>query len=342
MKKISKILLSFLLLFSALTLFANAQEEEVKAKEIKTKPLPEMIIDDKSSEVDEKTQSLLDKIGFGKFVDETSTKEIMSFFKTFQKYMEKGNLDKLKSLYADDFVNNDGFNKDTYFDLIALVSDLYDDAKYTMNVVSVTRNGDFAYALVEEEANAVTADQYKEINGTGIVRSSSKYLYHLSKIGGKWKICGLDTLAEQTSLLYGDAKFLNYDIKAPAMVKEGSKYPISFTVSQIPDDALLIASLTNDPIVYPQKNNKEVFRTFKKKNNTLERIVTANKDRYNEYATASLGITRAGIAKGDDINMIKIYMTGMAFVMTRVNVEPVLNHKVEKPEKKADNGKAEE
>lgn len=325
-----------------LTLYAAAQEEEKTDKEVKVKPQPEFIIDDKNSQIDEKTQSLLDKIGFGKFVDETSTKEIISFFKDFEKYMTKGNIDKLKTLYSDDFVNNDGFDKKTYFDLITLVSELYDNPTYSMEVVSVSRDGDFAYAIIDEKATAQTADRYKDINGTGIVKSNSRYLYYLTKISGKWKISALDTLTEKTSLCYGDAKYLDFDIKAPAKVKEGSKYSISFTVKELPDDALLIASLANDPIVYPQQNKNDVFRTFKKKNNTLERIVTANKEHYNEYATASLGVTKAGIAKGDDIDMVKIFMTGMAFVLSRVNVDHVLDHKVEHKEKKSDNGQTQE
>ncbi len=341
MMKINKILLLFFL-FLVLTLSVNAQEEQQEKKDIKVKPQPEFIIDDKNSQIDEKTKSLLEKIGFGKFVDETSTKEILSFFKTFEKTMQKGDLDKLKTFYSDDFINNDGFNKETYFKLITLVADLYDDAKYSTEMVSVSRNGDFACAIVNETATAQTSDQYKQINGTGIVRSDSRYIYYLTKLSGKWKISAIDTITEKTSLLYGDAKLLNYDIKAPAKVKEGSQYSISFTVSQIPDNSLLIASLTNDPIVYPQQNKPEVFRTFKNKETTLERIVTANKDHYNEYATASLGITKAGIAKGDDINMIKIYMTGMAFVMARVNVDPVIQHKIEQIEKKAEDGKVQE
>ncbi len=67
------------------------------------------VVNDEKSGIDEKTQSILDKIGFGKFVDSNSTKEIESFFKTFEKYTAKGDIEKLKTLYSDDFINNDGF-----------------------------------------------------------------------------------------------------------------------------------------------------------------------------------------------------------------------------------------
>jgi len=297
------------------------------------------VIDNDKSGIDEKTQTLLDKIGFGKFVDSNSTGEIVSFFKTFEKYNKKGDIEKLKSLFSDDFVNNDGFTKKTYFDLINLVDDMYEDAEYKMDVTSVTRNGDYAYAFVHEIASAKTTDQYNEKTGTGVVKSDSNYLYHLQKIGGKWKISAMDILNEVTSLVYGDAKGLEFEIKAPTKVVAGSKYAVGFEVKEMPKDAVLIASITNDPIVYPQVNREDVFRTFKK-SKSLERILTANTDNYNEYATVSLGITKAGIFKnGDDVNMVKIYMTGMAFIMSRVNVETVIDHKIEK-KPKAENGKA--
>ena len=297
------------------------------------------VVDDSKSGIDEKTQTILDKIGFGKFVDSNSTKEIESFFKTFEKYTAKGDIEKLKTLYSDDFINNDGFDKKTYFDLITLVSDMYEDAEYKMDITSVHRDGDYAYAYLNEVASAKTTDKYNENTGIGVVKSDSVYLFHLQKISGKWKIRALDVLSEQTSLVYGDARDLDFEIKAPTKVKQGTDYTIDFSINNMPNDAVLIASITNDPIIYPQVNREEVFRTLKK-NKNLERIVRANSDNYNEYATVSLGVTKAGVIKnGEEIDMVKIYMTGMAFVMSRVNVEQVINHKVEqKSDGKVKNG----
>lgn len=322
--KLNKIFLIPLCLM-LLSTFCFAQSSVAPAKD-KASPA---VVDDSKSGIDEKTQSILDKIGFGKFVDSNSTKEIEAFFKTFEKYTDKGDIDKLRTLYSDDFINNDGFDKKTYFDLITLVSDMYEDADYEMKITNVHRDGDYAYAYVNEIASAKTTEKYNENTGVGVVKSNSLYLFHLQKISGKWKIRALDTLSEQTSLVYGDAMDLEFEIKAPTKVKQGSDYAIDFEIKNMPKDAVLIASITNDPIVYPQVNREEVFRTLKK-NNNLERIVKANSDNYNEYATVSLGVTKAGIIKnGDEIDMVKIYMTGMAFVMSRVNVEQVINHKVE-------------
>ena len=53
--------------------------------------------------------------------------------------------------------------------------------------------------------------------------------------------------------------------------------------------------------------------------NILERFFTSNKDNVNEYAVASVGITRAENYTDDKI---RVYMGGLAFIMTRINVIP--------------------
>ena len=53
--------------------------------------------------------------------------------------------------------------------------------------------------------------------------------------------------------------------------------------------------------------------------NILERIFTSNTDNVNEYAVASIGITRA---ENYTDNQIRIYMGGLAFIMTRINIIP--------------------
>lgn len=54
----------------------------------------------------------------------------------------------------------------------------------------------------------------------------------------------------------------------------------------------------------------------------LERVFNANTDNINEYAVASVGITKS--EKIDD-ELMKVYMNGLAFIITRVNVVPKNN-----------------
>ena len=76
----------------------------------------------------------------------------------------------------------------------------------------------------------------------------------------------------------------------------------------------MVGSIVNEPIVYPQVQTKDVFRAIKSE--TLSRVLKANKDGNNEYATISIAITRAKVEPPSFV----IDMTGMAFIMKRVNV----------------------
>jgi hypothetical protein len=76
----------------------------------------------------------------------------------------------------------------------------------------------------------------------------------------------------------------------------------------------IVGSIVNEEIVFPQQSNKDVFRSIKY--DELARILTANKNNNNEYATASVALTRAQVEPAS----IVLNMTGIAFVMKRVNV----------------------
>ena len=58
------------------------------------------------------------------------------------------------------------------------------------------------------------------------------------------------------------------------------------------------------------------------KTHILERYIKANTDNINEYAVASLAISKS---TSDSINGTKIYVAGIACVMKRVNVVPKNN-----------------
>ena len=81
-----------------------------------------------------------------------------------------------------------------------------------------------------------------------------------------------------------------------------------------PEHTFLVASISNDKIVFPQEKVKDVFRAVKE--GELARILKANKTNNNEYATASIALTRAKVEPSSVI----LDMTGIAFVMKRVNV----------------------
>ena len=154
---------------------------------------------------------------------------------------------------------------------------------------------------------------------TGEIHSSSTGIYHLIQINGKWFISGETSLSDESSLLYGDARFMNIEIQAPAQVESGDTYTTTIKVDT--DDnvnTFIIGSIDHDPVTYPASTPKTELRAMPQ-SQILERLIKANTDNVNEYAIASLAISKA---KNLGEDHFQIYMAGLACVMKRVNVVP--------------------
>ena len=239
--------------------------------------------------------------------------QINSFFKKYNRYSSKNNIEKLKELYSDDYINNDGFNKETIFKMMEMASGAYKDVSYVTEIESIKVEGNYAVVKAHELATGETMKVIEKLKDTGSITSEIYYTDYLRKDGNKWKIIATDINSEKVELKYGEAKNMIVDICAPQKVPEGSEYEVTMK-TKTPDGVFAVGSIVNEPIVYPQVQAKDVFRSIKSE--TLSRILKANKDKNNEYATVSIAITRAQVQPPS----LVLNMTGMAFVMKRVNV----------------------
>lgn len=278
----------------------------------------------------------INTIGFNKLLCLDPKADIQRFIDKHNKYATDHNLEKLKSLYTDSYVNTDGFDKETYFKMIQKTWDLYPNVLYSMQIKEVSIKDDYATVQVIETAVGTTKESFENIKENGAIESTSYTLYYLQKFGRDWKITSNNILEENTSLKYGDAKDINIRLNAPTQVKGGQDYTTTMNID-VPSNTFVLASLSNEPIIYPQVQPKDVFRNVRK-NGVLERVFTANKDEYNEYAIASVGITKASIVNSQNIS---INVTGMAFLMTRINVLNVKENKYKTADEalNLDNGK---
>ena len=231
------------------------------------------------------------------------------------------NLEKLRSLYADSYVNADGFNKEVYFDLIRKTWDSYKDIKYKMEIKNIHINGDSAIVELNENAYATTDSKSAVLMGKGLLRSKSNCVYYMEKLNNEWKITSDHTSFEKIYLTYGAAQISDIELTSPSQIIANTPYTASLEI-KAPQDTLVIASIGRETITYPQTVADEVFRKFPD-NNCLERMFVANDKNINEYTVASFGMTKAEIQKGTEI---KIYITGLGFVMSRVNVIPKNNY----------------
>lgn len=229
------------------------------------------------------------------------------------KYDAKG----LSKLYADDFVNSDGFNKDIYFKLIEETWKTYPDISYTTEIKNIEFTDNYATVFVNEIAVATSKEEIGELTAIGELYSTSQCVYYLEKRGTKWLINSEKIIEETSTLKFGDARYTDIQLNAPKQIGADKEYTATLKVDA-PKDSVVIASINKENIIYPQTKSDDAFRKMPD-DNILERVFKSNKDNVNEYAVASIGITRAENYTDDQI---RVYMGGLAFIMTRVNIIP--------------------
>ena len=276
-------------------------------------------------------------IGFGKVFSSDPQKEILSIFKKLDTYTEKQDLKKIKQLYSDDFVNNDGYDLETYMKSVKNGFSSYTIKNLFTKVNNIAINDDYAVVHVTETGEAETLKPVDGIEGNGLIISSADVYYHLKKENGKWKIASANIIDETCSILYGAAKSIYFSINVPSQVKSNSEYTISLSFAPL-KEAFVAASLFSSPIIYPMNLPKTDFKAIKG-DGVLERLVTSNSDNYNEYAVATIGLSAPKLIAA---NQYDIETTGSAIVMRRVNVFKPMPQKItNKSTKKIDNNQEE-
>ncbi len=233
-------------------------------------------------------------------------------------YTNKYDLDGLSSLYAKDFTNSDGFNKEVYFKLIKDTWETYPDIIYKTHINNIEFSDNYATVVVDETAIATSKETVGELSVIGELYSTSKCVYFLEKQGTKWVISSEKILDETSTLKYGNARYSKIELSAPKQIGANQDYTATLKVTA-PKDSAVIASISKENIVYPQTKAEDAFRRLTG-DNILERVFHSNSENVNEYTVASVGITRAEPTYTPD--EVRVYMGGLAFIMTRVNVVP--------------------
>jgi hypothetical protein len=247
-------------------------------------------------------------------------KRIKQLFKSHNEFANKHESKLLAQLYADNYINNDGFDKTVYFKSVDSTWEACKDLTYNTEVLSISIHGDNASVDVVETASGTITEIIESVPIAGEIHSRAEVIYHLIKINGEWYISGETALTDESTLLYGDARFMNIELNSPAQVSSGETYTISLKVDA-DADTFIIGSLDHDPVKYPPSTPKSELRALNQ-SQTLERLIKANTDNLNEYAVASLAISKV---KDLGEEHYRIYMAGLACVMKRVNVVPKNN-----------------
>lgn len=228
------------------------------------------------------------------------------------KYASKYDYAGLLNLYSSDFKSADGFDKQTYFKLIEDTWKAYPDITYKTNIKNIRIKNDTAEVDVYETSLATSTQIEGDVTLFGELNSYSNSTYYLRKTNNKWLFTGEKVFDEKSFLKYGDTRFVKMDLTSPVKIKSGEIYTSSLSID-MPANSGAIASIGRDIITYPQEKSDEVFRKIPS-DNILERMFTSNKQGKNEYNVASVWMAKVNPFKSGG-------MAGVAFIITRVNVE---------------------
>ena len=210
--------LKTLLIFTFIAFFALNSAEAIPASAEQTARETGSV---SATEIKDSEADIIKRFRLKNKFQRSPENQIRSFYKNYIKYSETNNVEKLKSLYSDSFVNNDGFDKTTIFKMLEQSLDSYKDITYNTSIDKIYTEGNYAVVDVHEFAMGTTTKKNDEINDYGLITSDLYYTDYLRKEGNKWKIVSTNINNEKVSLKYGEAKSMPVDITAPKVVPEG-------------------------------------------------------------------------------------------------------------------------
>lgn len=246
-------------------------------------------------------------------------KEIRNVLNKQVELSDKRDLAGLRAFYSTDYRNSDAFDRDTTFALVKENFEIYPDLKISLKINNIDVQGKYAVANVTEYASK---DDLKrdDIDYKGKLRAEAKTLYYLENINGKWLITSEHSLYEKNMITFGEAEYAGIELEIPMSVPAGKEYDAVLKINNLPQTAVVMGSITKSDAVYPipeEDDTNDPYRIFE--DTALERILIANRDNINEYVSGTIGITRSKPLPNGDY---KLYLSGLAFVMGKVNVIP--------------------
>ena len=251
---------------------------------------------------------------------DSSKMEIKSTLKKYNKALASHDINKIKTFYTKDYKSMDGFNLEEMEQMLEKTFNAYENLKYKSKITSINTQEDWALVQISDKTTAkIYPTQIKEIKKEKMGKLVGKSIYnlYLKKENNEWKIASDDILMEETSLKYGIANKLKMDLITPLKVQNGSEYDLSLKINK-PKDIIALASISREEIVYPPSDYQEKFRKIPEFGE-LERVVRANDKNLDEYAAATIGLTKVTI--NEEQTRAKIQVLGMAYLMKRVNMD---------------------
>lgn len=245
---------------------------------------------------------------------EQDKKDIEKLLVTLEKDWNSHNLDGVMGHYADDYVNNDGFDRKVVTDLTRDFWKEYPDVKSASSTKQIRVEGPFATV---ESRDVTTGTSEKEIQGLGTkgeLTSVSEGQLYLKRIGPNWRIIGDRIDFERVRVTYGLARQLDPIFAAPEQVKAGKQFSAKLEV-ELPPGLTAMGSITAAQVQYPPPRPPEAWKFMTdpaSDHPLLERVMTANTKNRNELLMATIGVTNAS----------RNSLMGIVILTRRLNVVP--------------------
>ena len=261
----------------------------------------------------------------GATADSADVTAIMDIINNLMAASNKHDIDGVLRDYSPAFVSGDNMSLDQVKKLIQETWGVFPDIKYTTQTLEIRVSGD--WATVESiDSSTATAKVDPVMGGdAGQLESRSRGLLYLHRIGKVWEINSDYTLYERALITYGNLNNIKLDLSTPEQVFAGETYSARVSLD-VPDGVLAIATISKEPLVYPQVKPADKFRSLSSDRNTLERIFTANHNNTNEVVTATVGFTQVA---QDSEDRPSVQLNGVATIVKRVNIIPKSTYKPE-------------
>lgn len=256
--------------------------------------------------------------------------DIAAIKASLQDLMDASNRHDIEAVlkhYSPNFMSGDGLSLKEVRGLIQDTWRMFPDIRYSSQILEVRVSGNWATVESLDSATATAKVDPVVSDKPGTMKSRSKGLLYLHRIGKTWEIASDYTLYEKATITYGPFDNISLDVDAPEQVFAGEAYTAKVRVG-IPAGNIAFATLSQEPLVYPQRMGKDKFRTLSTDKTELERIFNANTTNNNEVVTATVGFTEIG---QDEQERPTIQLKGIMTIVKRVNVVPKSTYKDVKP-----------
>lgn len=259
-------------------------------------------------------------------VSKAELQDVSSIKLMLQDLMDASNrhdLDAVLRHYSPNFTSGDSLNLKDVRGLVQDTWQMFPDIRYNSQTQEVRVSGNWAAVESIDTATATAKVDPTVSDKPGIMKSRSRGLLYLHRTGKTWEIVSDATLYEKATITYGPFETIAIDVESPEQVFAGESYTAKVTVG-IPTGNIAFATITQEPLTYPQHISKDKFRTLSTDKTDLERIFKANTTNNNEVVTATIGFTEIG---QDEQERPTINLKGIMTVVKRVNVIPKSTYK---------------